>query len=70
MQLDVAAHRDEVNALLLRTSETVRARVPGRRKNHRGADLIGARLAGAELRGASLRGARLIAADLTDADLR
>lgn len=69
-ELDVAAVRQEVNALLSATSELVRSRVPGRRKNHRGADLVGARLRGAELRGASLRGARLIAADLRSADLR
>jgi uncharacterized protein YjbI with pentapeptide repeats len=67
---DVTSHRDKANALLLRTSELVRAQQPGRKKNHRGADLIGARLAGAALRGASLRGARLIGADLSDADLR
>ncbi|MFE1859035.1 pentapeptide repeat-containing protein [Streptomyces anandii] len=74
--LDVAAHRQEVNVLLLRTSELVRAQVPGGRngkrgrKDRRGADLTGARLRGADLRGASLRGACLIAADLTGADLR
>lgn len=68
--LDVGALRQEVNALLLKTSELVRAKVPGRRKNHRGADLMGARLAGADLRGANLRGAYLIAADLSRADLR
>lgn len=68
--VDVAALRDEANALLLRTSELVRAKVPGRKRNHRGADLMGARLGGAGLRGANLRGARLIAADLKDADLR
>ncbi|MFH8368764.1 pentapeptide repeat-containing protein [Streptomyces sp. NPDC018031] len=67
---DVAEIRHEVNTLLLRASELVRAGVPGRRKNHRGADLIGASLKGADLRGASLRGAYLIAADLTGADLR
>ncbi len=70
LALDVGALRADVNELLLRASELVRAGVPGRKKNHRGADLIGARLAGASLRGASLRGARLIAADLTRADLR
>ncbi|MDX3228069.1 pentapeptide repeat-containing protein [Streptomyces sp. ME19-01-6] len=69
-RLDVAALRQDVNALLLRAGELVRARVPGRKKNHRGADLIGARLRGADLRGANLRGACLIAADLTGADLR
>ncbi|MFH8980655.1 pentapeptide repeat-containing protein [Streptomyces varsoviensis] len=69
-ELDVAAHRGEVNELLLRTSELVRAGVAGRKKQHRGADLIGARLRGANLRGANLRGAYLIAADLKGADLR
>ncbi|MFI6374217.1 pentapeptide repeat-containing protein [Streptomyces sp. NPDC050546] len=68
--LDVAAHRQEINVLLLRTSELARAGTRGRRKDRRGADLMGARLKGADLRGASLRGAYLIAADLTGADLR
>lgn len=68
--LDVAAHRREVNVLLLRTSELARAGAKGRRKDRRGADLMGARLRGADLRGANLRGAYLIAADLTGADLR
>ncbi|MFJ5997240.1 pentapeptide repeat-containing protein [Streptomyces sp. NPDC092370] len=68
--LDVAAHRQDVNVLLLRTSELARAGTEGRRKDRRGADLVGARLKGADLRGASLRGACLIAADLTGADLR
>ncbi|WP_129839915.1 pentapeptide repeat-containing protein [Streptomyces sp. RFCAC02] len=68
--VDVRAVRDEVNALLLRVSDLARARVPGRRRDHRGADLMGARLRGADLRGASLRGALLIAADLRKADLR
>ncbi|MFY4719725.1 pentapeptide repeat-containing protein [Streptomyces sp. LaBMicrA B280] len=75
--LDVAAHRSEINVLLLRTSELVRARAAGGKgkkggkgKDRRGADLMGARLRGADLRGATLRGAYLIAADLTGADLR
>ncbi|GAA3182181.1 MULTISPECIES: pentapeptide repeat-containing protein [Streptomyces] len=67
---DVAVIRQQVNGLLLRTSELVRADIPGRKKNHRGADLIGARMHGARLRGASLRGAYLIGADLSGADLR
>ena len=67
--LDVAAHRREVNDLLLAASEQVRAGVP-HRKDHRGADLIGAGLEGADLRGASLRGAYLIGADLRGANLR
>ncbi|MER5428244.1 pentapeptide repeat-containing protein [Streptomyces sp. NPDC002588] len=68
--LDVPAHRQEVNVLLLRTSELARTGIQGRGKNRRGADLMGARLKGADLRGANLRGACLIAADLTGADLR
>ncbi|MEU8482638.1 pentapeptide repeat-containing protein [Streptomyces sp. NPDC048641] len=67
---DVPTLRGEVSETLLKVSELVRAAVPGRKKNHRGADLMGARLKGADLRGANLRGAYLIAADLTGADLR
>jgi uncharacterized protein YjbI with pentapeptide repeats len=68
--LDVGELRQRINTLLLKTSELVRAKLPGRRRNHRGADLMGARLSGADLRGANLRGAYLIAADLSRADLR
>ncbi|MFI9205845.1 pentapeptide repeat-containing protein [Streptomyces sp. NPDC053048] len=70
LEVDVAAHRQKVNALLLGTSELVRAKAGRRTRNHRGADLIGARLSRADLRGANLRGAYLIAADLSGADLR
>lgn len=70
LALDVAALRARVNPLLLRASELARSSVPGRKPDHRGADLTGARLRGAHLRGASLRGASLLAADLTGADLR
>ncbi|MDB4868020.1 MAG: oxetanocin resistance protein [Cohnella sp.] len=77
-ELDVAKHRADVNALLLRTSELVRAEAlrsqkgpSDRRKTYgRGADLIGAKLRGTDLRGANLRGAYLIAADLRGADFR
>ncbi|MFF7730408.1 pentapeptide repeat-containing protein [Streptomyces sp. NPDC008001] len=70
LAVDVPARRQEVGELLLRASELVRAQVPGKKKNRRGADLMGARLRGANLRGANLRGAYLIAADLNGADLR
>ena len=70
MELDVAAHRRDVNALLLRTSEFVRAETRRKKNERRGADLIGADLKGADLRGANLRGAYLIGADLRGADLR
>lgn len=69
-RLDVAAHRQQINTLLLHASELARAAVPGRRKNRRGADLVGARLRRANLHGANLRGALLVAADLREADLR
>ncbi len=68
-ELDVAAHRGRVNELLLKVSALMRAGA-GRKRNRRGADLMGARLKGADLRAADLRGAYLIAADLTGADLR
>lgn len=68
--VDVMAVRQEVNPLLLRASELARAGFGGKKKDRRGADLIGAKLKGADLRGASLRGARLIGADLRGADLR
>lgn len=69
-ETDVAAHREAVNVLLLRTSDLVRADIRRKKKDRRGADLFGARLRGADLRGVSLRGAYLIAADLRGADLR
>ncbi|MBW8706082.1 Serine/threonine-protein kinase B [Streptomyces sp. MBT84] len=69
-ELDVGAHRQEVNVLLLRVSELARSGGGRRAKDRRGADLAGARLKGADLRRANLRGACLIAADLTGADLR
>jgi uncharacterized protein YjbI with pentapeptide repeats len=68
--LDLAAHRREVNGLLVRASELARVRRDGRRPaDRRGADLIGRDLRAADLRGANLRGAYLIGADLRWADL-
>jgi hypothetical protein len=68
--LDVGGFRGEVGELLQRVSELVRAGVPNRARDRRGADLMGKDLRGARLRGASLRGAYLIGADLRGADLR
>ena len=70
MELEVAAHRRDVDALLLRTSELARGRGRRRKIDRRGADLSGADLRGADLRGTNLRGAYLIGADLRGADLR
>ncbi|MBJ7600573.1 MAG: hypothetical protein DLM67_11215 [Candidatus Nephthysia bennettiae] len=69
-ELDVTAHRRDVNALLVRTSELVRAGVRRHEIDLRGADLIGKDLRGADLVGANLRGAYLIRADLRGANLR
>jgi uncharacterized protein YjbI with pentapeptide repeats len=69
-ELDATAHRQAVNALLLRTSELVRSDAQHEAIDRRGADLIGADLIGADLRRANLRGAYLIGADLGGADLR
>jgi uncharacterized protein YjbI with pentapeptide repeats len=63
---EVVAHRDEVRAILRRTSEAVREPAG---PDHSGADLIGRRLRGADLSRANLRGAYLIAADLRGATL-
>jgi uncharacterized protein YjbI with pentapeptide repeats len=70
LDLDVAAHRRDVNALLQRASELARAGARRKKIDRRGAHLIGADLRGADLRGANLRGAYLIGADLNGADLR
>ena len=77
MELDVAAHRADVNTLLLKTSELVRAEARRGQKAHsgrqktfgRGANLIAADLRKIDLRGANLRGACLIAANLRGIDL-
>ncbi|MGW7052392.1 pentapeptide repeat-containing protein [Streptomyces sp. NPDC054887] len=86
LALDVAAHRQEVNVLLLRTSELVRAgatraadgpagngRNGGRKSGRRGGakkNRRGADLIGANLRGADLHGADLRGAYLIGADLK
>jgi len=70
LELDVAAYRRDVNSLLARTSDLVRAAAGRRAIDRRGADLVGADLKGTDLGGASLRGAYLIGADLRGADIR
>jgi uncharacterized protein YjbI with pentapeptide repeats len=67
---DVAAHRQNVNAVLLEVSACVRAGVRGGEVDYRGADLVGRDLRGRDLRAASFRGALLLGADLRAADLR
>ncbi len=78
-ELDIAAHRADVNALLLRTSELARTAVlrqqavaadRGTAARGRGKNLSGSDFRGASLRGADLMGADLRRADLRGADLR
>jgi uncharacterized protein YjbI with pentapeptide repeats len=69
-ELDMAACRRDINALLLRASELVRAGAARQETGFSGADLIGKDLRGADLNGANLRGALLVGADLRGADLR
>jgi len=68
--LDVMAHLQRVNALLLEASDVTRRTVRPSPPDHRAADLAGADLRDADLRGASLRSALLVGADLQGADLR
>lgn len=78
MELNVSEHRADVNVLLMRVSELVRAESRQNPKNSKQrqktygprAELVGANLRKTDLRGANLRGAYLIAADLREADLR
>ena len=70
LRINLSQVRTEVNILLQRVSELERGKIPGLKKNYRGADLIGAKLCQAHLAGADLRGAYLIGADLTGANLR
>lgn len=77
LQIDMAAHREAVNDLLVKTSQFVRATAksgkkldPGlQRKLARGEDLVACDLRETNLCGANLRGALLITADLRGADL-
>lgn len=77
MELDMAKHREDVDALLKKTSEFVRAEAymwrnnPSKRRKTFGGkiDFTGADLKRIDLKGENLRGAYLIAADLRGADL-
>jgi uncharacterized protein YjbI with pentapeptide repeats len=70
LELDLTAHWQAANSLLVQVSEVVRGGVRRPAINRRGASLIGKDLHGADLRGANLRSALLIGADLAGADLR
>lgn len=71
LKLDISAHRETVNHLLLKTSKLVRNDCVQDNKNDMmRKDFIGANLQGANLRGMNLRGTLLIASNLKKADLR
>ncbi|WP_079529659.1 pentapeptide repeat-containing protein [Halobacillus hunanensis] len=69
LELDIVAHRNKVNVLLIETSRLFRTnyRNNSQKKN---LDYIGANLKGVDLRGADFRGKLMIAANLSDSDLR
>ncbi|SFB33977.1 pentapeptide repeat-containing protein [Clostridium frigidicarnis] len=77
IKLDLVAHRNNVNVLLLKTSELVRAKARRGQKNALKRkktiagrlNFIGSDLKKLNLRGEDLRGAFLIAADLRSVDL-
>jgi uncharacterized protein YjbI with pentapeptide repeats len=77
LEFNISEHKADVNILLVKTSELVRAEAcqgkeahSGRKKTfRRGADLVAADLKEINLIGANLRGAYLIAADLRGKDL-
>lgn len=76
LELNIHAHRMNVNPLLIKTSELVRGqcRFSAEWKKKQvmitKRDMIGAKLRGSSLMGADLRGVLLIAADLREADMR
>ncbi|MFE4713306.1 pentapeptide repeat-containing protein [Paenibacillus sp. NPDC056722] len=71
LKLDIPAHRETVNQLLLATSEFIRKDyIQSQKKNKLRKDFLGANLRSANLRGSNFRGALLIAANLRDADLQ
>ncbi len=67
VELDVTAHRRDVNAVLLRASELVRAEARRNGIDRGGADLIGNDLSGADLSGADLRGSIFLTQSQLDA---
>jgi hypothetical protein len=69
LEVDLGNERAQVNELLITTSKLVRGK-QNKKKERRGADLVGAKLRKADLSRVNLRGAYLIAADLAGADLR
>jgi len=77
VELDLEAHRTNVNRLLLHASELVRTKASGGQKtptkrgktSSSGSDFFGADLRKKNLRGANLRGACLIAANLSGNNL-
>ncbi|WP_408008977.1 pentapeptide repeat-containing protein [Pseudalkalibacillus sp. A8] len=73
LQIDIGAHRSNVNVLLIETSNLYRADLIKKSKKRRlkkRSDYIGANLAGWDLQGENFRGILMIAANLSHSDLR
>ncbi|SDQ93568.1 pentapeptide repeat-containing protein [Virgibacillus salinus] len=73
LEIDIVAHRSNVNALLIETSKLYRADLINKSKKKRekkDLDYLGANLKGLDLQGADFRGKLMIAANLSHSDLR
>jgi uncharacterized protein YjbI with pentapeptide repeats len=72
-EIDIVAHRSNVNALLIETSKLYRADLMNKSKKKRkkkGLDYLGANLKGLDLQGEDFRGTLMIAANLSHSNLR
>jgi uncharacterized protein YjbI with pentapeptide repeats len=73
VEIDIVAHRSNVNTLLIETSKMYRADLMNKSKKKRemkGLDYLGANLKGQDLQGEDFRGTLMIAANLSHSDLR
>ncbi|WP_174615286.1 pentapeptide repeat-containing protein [Virgibacillus ihumii] len=73
LEIDIVAHRNKVNAILIETSKLYRADLINKSKKKREKkflDYLGANLKGLNLQGENFRGILMIAADLSHSDLR
>lgn len=73
LEIDIVAHRSNVNALLVETSKMYRSDINNKGKKKRikkDVDFLGANLKGLNLQGENLRGKLMIASNLRDSYLR
>lgn len=71
LDIDIVAHRSNVNALLIESSKMYRAGIKGKKNRVRKElDYLGANLKGSNLQGEDFRGKLMIASNLSHSDLR